>query len=498
MGGGPHQKKRPKTRAGSVAGVGGGGLEKPKTRGSSASGAVRSSGAQLKKSDVRFGNKEGGGTKFGSEERFAWQKSKYASDAMYTMPDVKAPPFSFGTSTRADWKKIMENTRDLYNPNSGPANYKTGNEYELLSESPSRRDITFGTAARESMELMTASPGVLYNVDGVFRKGAVKGKILPGFNLDSRKPLAENLKSTTAALYSPKLASKGGAVWFGEKEQERFQGTIEGIGRRSPGPIYDVAKEHTAAAAAAAAAASTMRFSALRRAAVLAAPVLLLSLTEVARAADAIIEDGVMVLTGDTIEQAIKDHSHLVVEFYAPWCGHCKKLAPVLSEAATKIKEVDDKIVFAKMDATAAESKDFKDKMGIKGFPSFRMFEGTVESAKEHKPPRAMPELMQYFKAIKDGVEPPAPPPAPKRPPSPPLVEPEDSEVTVLTKDNFDEFIKADFAVVEFYAPWCGHCKKLFPEYTKASKELKGIDPEIKLGKLDMDDAANKPVGGNT
>lgn len=58
------------------------------------------------------------------------------------------------------------------------------------------------------MELMTASPGVLYNVEGVFRKGPVKGKILPGFNLDTRKPLAENLKSTTAAIYSPKLASK--------------------------------------------------------------------------------------------------------------------------------------------------------------------------------------------------------------------------------------------------------------------------------------------------
>lgn len=29
------------------------------------------------------------------------------------------------------------------------------------------------------------------------------------------------------------------------------------------------------------------------------------------------------------------------------------------------------------------------------------MFEGTVESGKEHKPPRAMPQLMEYFKAIK-------------------------------------------------------------------------------------------------
>lgn len=117
MGGGSQRKKRPNTRAG---GAGGGrGLEKPKTRGSTAgyaAGAV-GVGLKLKRSDVRFGNKEGGGTNFGSEERFAWQKSKYASDAMYTIPDVKAPPFSFGTSTRADWKKIMENTKDLYNPN---------------------------------------------------------------------------------------------------------------------------------------------------------------------------------------------------------------------------------------------------------------------------------------------------------------------------------------------------------------------------------------------
>ncbi|CAN0500495.1 unnamed protein product, partial [Ectocarpus sp. 12 AP-2014] len=46
-------------------------------------------------------------------------------------------------------------------------------------------------------------------------------------------------------------------------------------------------------------------------------------------------------------------------------------------------------------------NKESKDEMGIKGFPSFRMFEGTLESAKEHKPPRVMPQLMEYFKAIK-------------------------------------------------------------------------------------------------
>ncbi|CAM9202220.1 unnamed protein product [Sphacelaria rigidula] len=233
-----------------------------------------------------------------------------------------------------------------------------------------------------------------------------------------------------------------------------------------------------------------MKFSVLRRAVALAAPLLIASNVAVAT------EDAVMVVNGGNIEQAIKDNEHLVVEFYAPWCGHCKKLAPALSEAAEKIKEVDPNIVFAKMDCTLDENKEFKQKMGISGFPSFRLFKGSVESAEEHKPPRVMPQLMQYFKAIKDGVEPPPPPPAPKRPPAEPLVEPADSEVEVLTIDTLDKFVEEnEFAVVEFYAPWCGHCKKLFPEYTKASIALKGHEPPIKLGKIDLNDEKNKPVG---
>ncbi|SPN96976.1 probable Protein disulfide-isomerase [Cephalotrichum gorgonifer] len=59
-----------------------------------------------------------------------------------------------------------------------------------------------------------------------------------------------------------------------------------------------------------------------------------------------------------------------------------------------------------------------------------------------------------------------------------------DSKVEVLTKDNFDDFVSSnDLVLAEFYAPWCGHCKSLAPEYEEAATSL--VEKGIKLGKVD-------------
>jgi protein disulfide-isomerase A1 len=64
-----------------------------------------------------------------------------------------------------------------------------------------------------------------------------------------------------------------------------------------------------------------------------------------------------------------------LIDFYAPWCGHCQTFAPQFAEAAAELKAHTDgteKVVLATTDGTAAESLKLHDSMRVDEYPAMR------------------------------------------------------------------------------------------------------------------------------
>ncbi|XP_076178600.1 disulfide-isomerase A3 [Ptiloglossa arizonensis] len=69
----------------------------------------------------------------------------------------------------------------------------------------------------------------------------------------------------------------------------------------------------------------------------------------------------------------------------------------------------------------------------------------------------------------------------------------EEKDVLELTDETFShELERLENTLVMFYAPWCGHCKRLKPEYAKAAELLLGNDPPITLAKVDCTESGKK------
>ncbi|KAF1807990.1 prolyl 4-hydroxylase, beta polypeptide [Eremomyces bilateralis CBS 781.70] len=137
-------------------------------------------------------------------------------------------------------------------------------------------------------------------------------------------------------------------------------------------------------------------------------------------------------LKKDTFAAFVAEHDLVLAEFFAPWCGHCKALAPEYEEAATILKEKN--IPIAKVDCT--EEAELCQQYGVEGYPTLKVFRGS-DNVSAYSGARKAPAIVSYM--TKQAL------PA----------------VSALTKDTLEEFKTADKVVVVGY----------FADDDKASKE---------------------------
>ncbi|MED6152740.1 hypothetical protein PIB30_094885 [Stylosanthes scabra] len=180
--------------------------------------------------------------------------------------------------------------------------------------------------------------------------------------------------------------------------------------------------------------------------------------------------DDVVVLTEDNFDKEVGHDRGALVEFYAPWCGHCKKLAPEYEKLGSSFKKAKS-VLIGKVDCD--EHKSLCSKYGVSGYPTIQWFpKGSLEP-KKYEGPRTAESLAEFVNTeggtnVKIAAAP--------------------SNVVVLTPENFNDVVldETKDVLVEFYAPWCGHCKNLAPTYEKVATAFK-LEEDVVIANLDAD-----------
>ncbi|XP_046404503.1 protein disulfide-isomerase isoform X2 [Ischnura elegans] len=112
-------------------------------------------------------------------------------------------------------------------------------------------------------------------------------------------------------------------------------------------------------------------------------------------------KEPVKVLVASNFEEvALSKDKDVLVEFYAPWCGHCKQLAPIYEKLGEKYKD-HPSIIIAKMDATVNELEHVK----IANYPTIMLYTKDNNKALVFKGQRTLEALSDFVEGKPEKVQ---------------------------------------------------------------------------------------------
>jgi len=170
-----------------------------------------------------------------------------------------------------------------------------------------------------------------------------------------------------------------------------------------------------------------------------------------------------------------KAEGKIFIKFYAPWCGHCKNLAPTWEQLSTELE--NSNVVVAKFDCTAEVNRPRCSEFNVQGYPTLRLIENrkiigyegdrSLQSLKTF----ALDTNPQVPLADAGSLEP--RPQDPKASEAPTKKWSDNSDVIELRDVSFSRALDGAW-LIDFYADWCGFCQKLIPVYEEVATKLKG------------------------
>ena len=192
-------------------------------------------------------------------------------------------------------------------------------------------------------------------------------------------------------------------------------------------------------------------------------------------------------------KEVVKSNDIWLILFYAPWCGHCQAFSPEYEKAAKALKGI-----FKIGAVNGDEEKFLSGKYGIKGFPTVKFFGLNKDKPVDYNSARKAESVVDFMfekarsianvrlngkssssSSSGSGSQ------QKQQQQKQKTAEPgNEKDVIELTDDNFDSTVFNDESMwlIAFYAPWCGHCKKLLPEWVTAATQLRG---QVKIAKVD-------------